>query len=229
MDKTAIRNAATIIVIRDRLTAPRVLMGQRGKSAAFMPSKYVFPGGAVDPVDSTVPVTGLDDVNRDRLTRNSDLPPDALAAAAIRELWEETGQIVGTPGNWDAPQGWRGFAAAGYRPDAGGLTFMCRAVTPPGRPRRFDARFFAVDASCLATDPDDFSGAEDELSNLGWVPLADARSFDLPFITQVALSLVRDGLDRDGPPQDVPFYQKGSEEALRVSLGGRSPLDEPQD
>lgn len=229
MDKTAIRNAATIIVIRDRLSDPKVLMGQRGKSAAFMPSKYVFPGGAVDEVDSTVPVSGLCDHARARLSEDSALDPNTLAAAAIRELWEETGQIVGTPGSWEAPQGWRGFARAGYLPDASGLTFMCRAVTPPGRPRRFDARFFTVDVSCLATDPDDFSRAEDELSNLGWVPLREARSFDLPFITQVALGHVRDGLKQDGPPDQVPFYRKGSEEALRTSLGGRSPLDQPED
>ena len=47
-DKTAIRNAATVILLRDRLENPRVLMGQRGANAAFMPNKFVFPGGAVD-------------------------------------------------------------------------------------------------------------------------------------------------------------------------------------
>ena len=46
-DKTAIRNAATVILLRDRLENPRVLMGQRGAKAAFMPNKFVFPGGAV--------------------------------------------------------------------------------------------------------------------------------------------------------------------------------------
>ncbi|MDB4122520.1 DNA mismatch repair protein MutT, partial [Octadecabacter sp.] len=33
-DKTAIRDAATVIVLRDRDTAPAILMGQRGASAA---------------------------------------------------------------------------------------------------------------------------------------------------------------------------------------------------
>ena len=51
-DKTAIRNAATVIVLRDRFTAPRILMGQRGAGAAFMPNKFVFPGGAVDAGDA---------------------------------------------------------------------------------------------------------------------------------------------------------------------------------
>ena len=47
-DKSAIRHAATVIVLRDRATNPRVLMGQRGAGAAFMPNKFVFPGGAMD-------------------------------------------------------------------------------------------------------------------------------------------------------------------------------------
>jgi len=47
IDKTAVRDAATVIVLRDP-DRPHVLMGQRGKTAAFMPDKFVFPGGAVD-------------------------------------------------------------------------------------------------------------------------------------------------------------------------------------
>ena len=53
-DKTKIRNAATVIVVRNKHDKPSVLMGQRGVDAAFMPSKFVFPGGAVDdPVSYT--------------------------------------------------------------------------------------------------------------------------------------------------------------------------------
>ena len=54
VDKTQVRNAATVIVLRDRTTAPRILMGQRGANAVFMPNKFVFPGGAVDEGDHTV-------------------------------------------------------------------------------------------------------------------------------------------------------------------------------
>ena len=56
VDKTAIRDAASIIVLRDRLTRPAILMGQRGAEAAFMPMKFVFPGGAVDVGDAAVPL-----------------------------------------------------------------------------------------------------------------------------------------------------------------------------
>ncbi|MGR3466910.1 MAG: DNA mismatch repair protein MutT, partial [Shimia sp.] len=100
------------------------------------------------------------------------------------------------------------------------LRFYFRALTPPGRPRRFDARFFLVDAAALATDPDDFSGASGELSHLQWIPLDAARSFEMPFITEVVLAEVaRTGL---GTPEAVPFFRNGDEESLLLRLGGRA-------
>ena len=81
------------------------------------------------------------------------MPAHALAAAAIRELWEETGLPLGQPGPADLPGDWAGFAARGLRPDASALRFIFRAITPPGRTRRFDARFFLADAGALAGDP----------------------------------------------------------------------------
>ena len=225
MDKTAIRDAATIIVLRDTQTAPAVLMGQRGATAAFMPGKFVFPGGAVDPYDAQVPTTSVSGLDRTRLALESSLPPVALAAAAIRELWEETGQILGHTQLWnDPPQGWRGFAQAGYVPHAAALQFFFRAVTPAGNPRRFDARFFLADAGDLQTDPDDFTKAEDELSHLQWVPLADARRFNLPFITQVVLAELGSHIKRGGPPASVPFFRNDDEAHLVTRLEGRSLL-----
>ncbi len=224
-DKTAIRDAATVILLRDRATAPSVLMGQRGAGAAFMPMKFVFPGGALDPADAAVPLD-LPEPCRSRLAEESRVPPEAIAAAAIRELWEETGQMLGRGGLWpEAPAGWDGFAAAGLVPDASALRFVFRAVTPPGRPRRFDARFLMAEAEALATDPDDFSAAEDELGHLQWVPLEQARSFDLPFITEVVLAEVAARLDCAEAPDTVPFFRNDDERHLVSRLGGRSPLD----
>ncbi len=215
LDKSAIRNAATIIMLRDAGTRPRVLMGQRGKAAAFMPSKFVFPGGAVDAVDARIPLACAPTPDcATRLANQSDLPAASLLAAATRELWEETGLLLGAPDpraeTITAPQGWRGYLATGHLPDGDALRFVFRAITPPGRPRRFDARFFMADSERLANDPDDFSSAEDELSHLQWVPLDEARGFDMPFITEVVLAEIGAILKGEAQP-GVPFFNNTGE------------------
>lgn len=214
-DKTAIRNAATIIVLRDRDTAPKVLMGQRGSKAVFMPNMFVFPGGAVDKGDVDIPLAApVPAPCADRLAEDCDPAlVHALGVAAIRELWEETGQILGRKGSWDMtpPEDWVDFAATGHVPDAGTLQFVFRAITPPGRPRRFDARFFLADAANLASDPDDFDQASDELSLLQWIPLEKAREFDLPFITEVVLAEVAQRVADPAPPASVPFFSNSDE------------------
>jgi 8-oxo-dGTP pyrophosphatase MutT (NUDIX family) len=210
------RPAATVLVVRRTGDRPSLLMGQRGANAAFMPSKYVFPGGALDEGDAGVPlISPLGSVCAARIAKSGDTDlPDALAVAAVRELWEETGLILGKRAVWPAtvPQDWEGFAAEGYLPDAAALRFFFRAITPPGRSRRFDARFFLADAAALATDPDDFSRASDELSHLHWVALDEAAQLNLPFITEVViaeLSAYLEGLAPDAPlptPASVPFF-----------------------
>ncbi|MEL6607806.1 MAG: NUDIX hydrolase [Pseudomonadota bacterium] len=218
-----IRDAATIIVRRSIAGRAHVLMGQRGAKAVFMPNKVVFPGGAIDAADHVVPLARpIAEPCQTRLTEQAQtLTPNAILAAGIRELWEETGQILGRPGPWEAPPvAWAGFAKAGYRPDPGALRFFFRAITPPGRPRRFDARFFLVDASALVTDPDDFSAASDELSHLRWQPLDDMRNVDLPFITQIVLAELA-AHHHDGPPDSVPFYQNSDEDSAFLRLRGR--------
>ncbi|MEQ3626089.1 MAG: DNA mismatch repair protein MutT [Celeribacter sp.] len=220
----ALRHAATLIVHRHGPEGAEVLMGQRGRAAAFMPSKFVFPGGAVDPGDAQVPLAGaLSPACRARLSVEGaceggpvmDRLPDALVAAAIRELWEETGLMLARPDPWSAedlaviPAGWEDFAKAGMRPDAGACRFVFRAVTPLARSRRFDARFFVASAAAVMGDVDDFSRAQPELSGVQWVPLARARNFDLPFITTVVLAELSHLLSQADPviPADVPFVR----------------------
>ena len=212
-EKTAIRDAATIVLVRDAGGAePKVLMGQRGAGAAFMPNKFVFPGGALDPDDAQVRLDGeLDPAMRRKLAAmpvTETVPaPEAMVAGAIRELWEEAGLMLGRAGAWDGPlpEDWRAFAEAGLRPAPDALRYIFRAITPPGRPRRFDARFFLADAAAIDADLDDFGRACDELSHMHWIEIAEARRLDLPFITEVVLAEAEEVLRR-GLPESVPFF-----------------------
>ena len=216
-DKTKIRSAATVIVVRNKHKNPSVLMGQRGVNAAFMPSKFVFPGGAVDDQDLSIDIKkSINEVCKNRLLKeNENGSWSGLVAAAIRELFEETGQIIGVEEEWsEVPSNWEEFAKTGYVPDASNMSFVFRAITPPGRPRRFDARFFLIQAEELRTNLDDFSMASDELSHLQWIPLKDTKNFDLPFITQVVLAEITGNLSKSGPPARVPFFQNTTEESL---------------
>ncbi len=171
-----------------------VLMGRRGAAAAFMPGRLVFPGGAVDPgdADAAIGMAGPDGAGRLALAVRAETPAGpAIAAAAVRELFEETGLAVGAPGTWDgpAPPGWEGFAARGLRPSAAGLAFVFRAITPAGHTRRFDARFFRAEARVLGIDEmAGFAGASDELSDIGWRAVEDAEQEDLAFVTRLALA-----------------------------------------
>ena len=203
-----IRDAATVILVRDAATTPSVLMGQRGRGAVFMPDKFVFPGGAVDPEDHDVVLAaGPSEATRSRLVAEVDggPAPDTLAVTAIRELWEETGLRLAKAGEWsDAPSGWEGFGA---RPVADSLHFFFRAVTPPGRPRRFDARFFLASAEALLDDPDALPEETDELSHLAWVPFDEVRRLNLAFITELVLAEVARHLPRTDAPERVPFVR----------------------
>ncbi len=214
MDKTAIRHAATVVLIRHDTPEPSVLMGQRGTKAAFMPNKFVFPGGALDPEDREIKLAkpAAPDLLT-TLAKHSDPElSEPLLLAAVREMWEETGHALAleTPRACeiadDQPENWQGFFKQGWLPDASGLQFIFRAITPPGRSRRFDARFFLGDASAIKGDPDDFSAASDELAHLQWIPLSKTREFDLPFVTEVVLAEVQSRMRYPKKQHPVPFF-----------------------
>jgi 8-oxo-dGTP pyrophosphatase MutT (NUDIX family) len=221
-DTTPIRDAASVILVRDRHRAPRVLMGQRHQRAAFMPGVFVFPGGAVDPQDAGVPVhCDLSAACLERLADGAGAGLSlALQGAAIREVREETGLLLGRNEPWaaePAAASWQIFADESCTPASAGFRFFFRAITPPGAPRRFDARFFLVDADqALAKgDLDDFSRADDELSNLQWVPLNQVASLRIAFITHLALERALPLIGHDEPPAEVPLVQGSRKSMLR--------------
>ena len=210
MSDVPIKDAATIVLLRKDEGQTRVLMGQRGAKAVFMPDKFVFPGGRVDDSDFDLPEAVLPDADEAaRLNKGAATDvAQALTNAAIRELWEETGLVMGRPSDasHQAHPDWQGFFNLNLVPDSSQLRYFFRAITPPGRPRRFDARFFLGEASGVVGDLDDFSNASGELSHLQWVNLLEAREFSLPFITEIVLSEVEDILENPEMQRPIPFF-----------------------
>ncbi|ESR23595.1 MutT/nudix family protein [Lutibaculum baratangense AMV1] len=172
----------------------------------FFPSALAFPGGAVDPTDFAVPAAGHLDPAVERLltlrTRQPMSPrrPHAIACAAIRELFEETGIIVGgaAPASATPPRGWEAFFGHGFAPDLSGLSLFMRAITPPRQTRRFDNRFFAVGADRIAhaLPPEDCPTAE--LEERRYLPIDGALGMEMPGVTRVALTVLRERLGAPG-------------------------------
>lgn len=199
------KDAATLILVRRDQAQPRVLMGKRSGRHDFMPDKYVFPGGRVDPQDGrVVSYSELDEVQAERLRYQAKRLPRAFALTAIRETFEETGLLLGRQAEMPqkAPEGWQPLYDLDIAPCLQHLQFIGRAVTPPYRPKRFDARFFMAEAEkVLIDDRPPLDGAE--LHDLQWVSLKDALSLDLPNVTRFMLGEIEERLTKKddlGPP-----------------------------
>jgi len=182
------RDAATLILIQRQRDDLLVLMGRRHHGHAFMPGKWVFPGGGVDRADFSAPfATDLRPEVAARLQMTTPVRrARGLALAAIRETFEEVGLLLAKPAPRRVSAGpWGAFLGQGALPDLAALDVIARAVTPPAAARRFDARFFMADASRLMSlerQPD--CG---ELDDIAWVSLGDALNLDLPSITRFVL------------------------------------------
>ena len=192
------RDSATLILVRRDGARPRILMGQRSGGHAFMPNKYVFPGGRLDAADCRVkPARDLDPATLAKLMARMRGKPTVsrargLAYAAIRETWEETGLLFGRQTIKDTP-------------DLSGLVMFMRAITPPGRTRRYDSRFFVAAAEGITNIDDPHHDGGGELLTLSWLTLDEIGDLDLPLITVDALNRLRPFLDNDLlPASDCP-------------------------
>jgi 8-oxo-dGTP pyrophosphatase MutT (NUDIX family) len=225
-DSAAIRDAATVILVSDRLSAGRhglhVLMLERTRRAVFGPGATVFPGGAVDAADREARSHGrVIDLDDSEASAEHGLPAGGLAfrVAALRECFEEAGILLahnaatGGPVEHDAD-----LALARDRLNAGTLGFVdllesrglalagrelrlfSHWLTPLGAPRRYNTWFFVAPA------PDGEDGAHDdnELVASGWVRPVDALALhgageiDLIFPTEMSLrALARYERSRD--------------------------------
>ena len=208
------RDAATLMLIDRSGPVPKVLLGRRHHGHKFMPGKFVFPGGRIEPLDRDM--TAVSELHPDteeklrvRVAAGA-AEPRAFALAAIRETAEETGLLLGVKRNEgpDSPgETWSEFANAHVHPDLGSVHFIARAITPPRRPKRFDTRFFTVDATEIAHRIEGVVGPDSELVELVWTPIEQAAHLDMPTITGIVLeellARVEAGMAHALP---VPFY-----------------------
>ena len=229
------RDASTLIIVDRADGGARVLMGKRRMEQVFMPGKYVFPGGRVDKADRLV--ESADELSASESAKLmlamkggvSVSRARALALAAIRETFEEAGLVIGARATSSsqaaALPGWADFYALGFLPRIGPLSLFARAITPPGRPRRYDTRFFCMDATAIAHRTENNDG---ELSGLHWLTIEEARELDLPAITRVVLEDLSDRLklgDLQAPDAEIPFYhhRNGSFRRDMLSLAEPNP------
>jgi 8-oxo-dGTP pyrophosphatase MutT (NUDIX family) len=222
------RDAATLIIMDRSGPEPKVLFGRRHPNHRFMPGKFVFPGGRIEAGDRKMVATGTLDQRCEarllaRVTRPSLQRTRALALAAIRETFEETGLMFGTReyGAPEVPAGtpWEAFATHGVYPDLEALTFIARAITPPRRPRRFDARFFVVDYASVALKIEGVVGPDAELDQLVWATIAETADIALPAVTRVVLAELAARIEAGFSPfLPVPFYREVRGMWLREEL-----------
>lgn len=202
------RDAGTLLVLDRSEGDVRVLVGKRHGKHAFMANRYVFPGGRTDPADSRVTLGEAQQLRQDDLEkltlgtakRFSARRATATALSAVRESYEEAGLMIGAtePEPPRFPAGWEAFGEHGLVPDLSKLRFIARAITPPGRVRRFDTRFFTCwrDEAVAHEIPE--GGPTQELSDLVWLPLKEALASDrLPGITRIIVAHLAERLMAD--------------------------------
>ena len=209
-----LKDAATIVLIRKSGSKTSLLMGRRGSKATFMPSKYVFPGGAWELMDNDIPIVEpLSDKQSQLLALEADpSTSSSLGVTALRELWEETGlRILPKCPVKKYSKSWRGFFVEDQGLNLSGLRFFFRAVTPPGRSRRFDARFFFCESNLIYDDLDNFSKASGELSDLQWIDIDFLHTLELPKITKIVVGHLKELMISNYNYVYVQFYSGGSD------------------
>ena len=212
-----IRDAATLVLVRMRGRIPEIFMGERSSGHVFYPHHYVFPGGRVDRSDGFVtPEKDLRPEVLKRLTASAtERRARALALAAVRETFEETGLVIGSkaPEPKRSPKGWDTFYETGFGPSLDGLTYIYRAVTPPERPRRFNARFFVTEYERVSVVAD---VEQDELLKLQWRDIDSALQLKIRPITAIVLKEIRDRLN------DGSLYDDRPVKWVKTGPGGRN-------
>lgn len=215
-DGTPIKDAATIMLLRDHGGALEVFAIRRAATMVFAGGAVAFPGGGVDigdfaPIADTGPTATQWAARLGVCAQRA----GALRTAAVRECFEETGVLLAVPAphrvpaqsSGDVPLGpqqrarWRRrldtheqpltafLTAAGVHADSSRLKEVSRWITPPGNPRRYDTFFFAV----AVADHDIPDGSSAEFDACGWArpqTLVDAwKRQDVALLPPTAVTL----------------------------------------
>jgi 8-oxo-dGTP pyrophosphatase MutT (NUDIX family) len=200
------KNAATVMIIRRDAAKPRVLMGKRHGGHSFMPDRWVFPGGRIDRADYRAPAATEMKPEVSALF-DSYLPAGrgrALALAAVRETWEETGLLLAHKAPERPAVGpWRDFTAQGALADLAALDIIARAITPPSVGKRFDTWFLLADAERLISLERQADCGE--LEEIAWVDFDEAQTLPLPTVTRMMLKEAV--LRMDDPSRPKPFMR----------------------
>jgi 8-oxo-dGTP pyrophosphatase MutT (NUDIX family) len=127
-----IRQAASLIGVRDGSDGPEVLVIERTLDHRFLPGYVAFPGGAVDPADAPLAERWFGDAE------------EASRAAAVRELVEEVGLAMTGEAILGADRD-RPLARIHHAPPpVARLPEVARWIAPEQVPVRFDARYYAA-------------------------------------------------------------------------------------
>jgi 8-oxo-dGTP pyrophosphatase MutT (NUDIX family) len=184
-------DAAGLVLIRAGARGPEVLLGRRHRRAGFLPDIYVVPGGRVDAGD--LRPSGFSEslhpgIAAQLAKASGGRSPLAFARAAIRETYEETGLLLGSPGRSNASPVeapvWQAYGRRGCRPAFDRLDFVCRAITPTVSKRRYNTRFFLADGAAVSGD----LAGDGELEDLAWRPVAGLKGLTIVDVTEFVLT-----------------------------------------
>jgi len=208
------KDAASLIPFRRSNKGEiEILMGRRHVKHSFVPEYYVFPGGRVDPDDRiAIPATDAREDVTARVARSCGhdrAKARAFAMAAVRETYEETGLMLGKPGNHHSdqqPRSWQHVTDSGFDPDLQCLDYVARARTPTRSPIRFDARFFVADAG----NAEGNLAGSGELEDLNWRTLKKCMELQLIDVTEFLLGEFLPDYFENPPVNEtarpVPFF-----------------------
>jgi 8-oxo-dGTP pyrophosphatase MutT (NUDIX family) len=180
MTDVPIRDAATVVLLRDSPSGPEVWLLTRVTQMAFAAGMAVFPGGRVEDADADLPFAAGAEVAAAKRLGCDPMHARALLGAGVRETFEEAGVLLTVPsadltGAWsDVETGRISFGdllrSSGLVVDAPALHLWSRWVTPVGEARRYDTRFFV----CALPDGARAQNVTTESSAGGWFGVAAA-------------------------------------------------------